>query len=67
MKMTDIRSLSDEDLVNKGDNIAEELFRMKFQHGIRQLEDTSKLKSLRKDIARIHTARSERKLAAAAA
>ncbi|VAW41158.1 hypothetical protein MNBD_DELTA03-278 [hydrothermal vent metagenome] len=67
MKMTDIRSLSDEDLVSKGDNIAEELFRMKFQHGIRQLEDTSKLKSLRKDIARIHTARSERKLAAAAA
>ncbi|MFW8600517.1 50S ribosomal protein L29 [Desulfobacterota bacterium M19] len=67
MKMTDIRSLSDEDLVNKGDNIAEELFRMKFQHGIRQLEDTSKLKSLRKDIARINTARSERKLAAAAA
>ncbi len=67
MKMTDIRSLSDEDLVSKGDNIAEELFRMKFQHGIRQLEDTSKLKSLRKDIARINTARSERKLAAAAA
>ncbi|HFQ81344.1 MAG TPA: 50S ribosomal protein L29 [Desulfobacterales bacterium] len=67
MKMTDIRSLSDEDLVTKGENIAEELFRMKFQHGIRQLEDTSKLKSLRKDIARINTARSERKLAAAAA
>ncbi len=67
MKMTDIRSLSDEDLVSKGDNIAEELFRMKFQHGIRQLEDTSKLKSLRKDIARINTAHSERKLAAAAA
>ncbi len=67
MKMTDIRSLSDEDLVSKGDNIAEELFRMKFQHGIRQLEDTSKLKSLRKDIARINTARSERKLAVAAA
>ncbi len=67
MKMTDIRSLSDEDLVNKGNNIAEELFRMKFQHGIRQLEDTSKLKNLRKDIARINTARSERKLAAVAA
>ncbi len=64
MKIADIRSLSDEELVSKGNNLAEELFKLRFKHGIRQLENTSKLKELRKNVARIETVKSEKRIAA---
>ncbi len=65
MKIIDIRSLSDDELIAKSDNLSEEYFRLKFKHGIRQLENTAALKELRKDIARIETVKSEKRLAAA--
>jgi large subunit ribosomal protein L29 len=64
MKIADIRSFGDDELVSKSNDLAEELFKLKFKHGIRQLENTSKLKKLRKSIARIETVRSEKRLAA---
>jgi len=62
MKITDIRSLSDDELEKKSNDLAEELFKLKFKHSIRQLENTATLKMLRRDIARIETVKSENRL-----
>ena len=56
MKMNDIRELGKEALVLKVRELSEEHFRLKFQHGIRPLENTAKLRQLRKEIARMQTA-----------
>ncbi|MBU0476385.1 MAG: 50S ribosomal protein L29 [Bacteroidetes bacterium] len=55
MKMTDLRSMSPEDLQKKEIEFKNELGKLSFQHKIRPLENTARLNELRKDIARIHT------------
>lgn len=55
MKAKDLRKLSPEELVKKEEDTREELFRMRFKHNIRKVENTSQLNLLRKDIARIKT------------
>ena len=59
MKAVDIRKMSDEELIKKENELCEELGNLSFQHRIRPLEDTSRLKKIRKDIARIQTVRNE--------
>jgi large subunit ribosomal protein L29 len=59
MKMSELRELSQEDLNKKETNLREDLFRMKFQHGIRRLENPMRISQIRKDIARIHTIKNE--------
>ena len=55
MKAKEIRDLSIDDLKKKSNDLAEELNKLKFQHGIRPLENTAKLKELRRDISRVKT------------
>lgn len=55
MKISEIKELSQTELVSKVASMQKDLFKLKFQHGIRQLEDTSKLSLIKKDIARINT------------
>ncbi|WP_310600369.1 50S ribosomal protein L29 [Desulfobulbus sp.] len=55
MKVKELRSLSVEDLLKKNAELREDLFKLRFQHGIRRLENPAKLSLLRKDIARIQT------------
>jgi len=55
MKAKEIRELSVDDLRTKSKDLAEELNKLKFQHGIRPLENTAKLKDLRRQISRINT------------
>ena len=55
MKPVDIRKMSGEDLEKNLKDLNEELGNLTFQHKIRPLEDTSRLKKIRKDIARIET------------
>ena len=55
MKVEEIRKMSDEVLAKTVSELREELGNLKFQHRIRPLEDTSRLKKIRKDIARIET------------
>ncbi|PID74792.1 MAG: 50S ribosomal protein L29 [Desulfobacterales bacterium] len=57
MKMEEIRNLSVEEMNKKLQELREELSNLSFQHQIRPLEDTSRLKKIRKDIARIETAK----------
>lgn len=59
MKMSEIRELGHEETQRKLNDLKEELFNLRFQHEIGQLENTAKLKILRQDIARINTALKE--------
>ncbi|MFZ2949975.1 MAG: 50S ribosomal protein L29, partial [Desulfuromonadaceae bacterium] len=51
----DLRKISVEELAKKQIESTQELFNLKFQLHTGRLENTSKLKSLRKDIARVNT------------
>ncbi len=55
MKASDVKKMSDDDLNKKENELREELGNLSFQHKIRPLEDTSRLRQIRKDIARILT------------
>jgi large subunit ribosomal protein L29 len=55
MKISELRSMSTDDLQKKVVEITEEISNLSFQHKIRPLENTSTFKKLRKDIARINT------------
>ena len=55
MKIEDIRKMTGEELVKTEKDLREELGNLTFQHRIRPLENTSQLKKIRKDIARIET------------
>lgn len=63
MEAAEYRTRSDEELQQNLQELREELFGLKFQFAIGQLEDTSVLKKTRKDIARIKTILRERELA----
>lgn len=55
MKIAELRSLTSDDLQKKLIEMKEEISNLSFQHKIRPLENTSTIKKLRKDIARINT------------
>jgi large subunit ribosomal protein L29 len=55
MKASEIRALSPEEMQQKLNELKHELFNLRFQHEVGQLENSSKLKGAKKDIARINT------------
>lgn len=55
MKMSELRSMSEDDLKKKLTDLQDEIANLTFQHKIRPLENTASIKMLRKDVARIHT------------
>jgi len=55
MKTNELRELSGDDLNAKGKELAEELFKIRFQHGIRPLENPAKIRQIRREIARVNT------------
>ncbi len=55
MKVEDIRTLSKDEMRQKLTDLRKELFNLRFQHGIGQLENPRKIKLIQKDIARIFT------------
>ena len=55
MKVSEIRELGPEEMQSKVDDLREELFNLRFQHGTGQLENPQKLKQTKKDIARLKT------------
>jgi large subunit ribosomal protein L29 len=62
MKASEIRELSREDLEKKIKELKEELFNLRFQHAINQLDNPIRLKHVKKDIARSMTILREREL-----
>ena len=67
MKMTDIRELSDEELTKKLEDGRTELFNLRFQMATSQLDNTARVKTVKRDIARVQTEMRARQIAAEAA
>jgi large subunit ribosomal protein L29 len=55
MKASDVRNLSADEMARKADDLKQELFNLRFQHGLGQLENSQKLKSVKRDLARVKT------------
>jgi large subunit ribosomal protein L29 len=66
MKVDKIRNLTEEELGHQERELADQLFKLKFQLNMGQTESLKKMRGLRKDIARVKTILGERKRAAAA-
>lgn len=60
MKVQELRELADDELERKEAELKDQLFKLRFQHELGQLENAAKLKNIRKDIARIRTIIQER-------
>jgi large subunit ribosomal protein L29 len=61
MKAEELKSLSIEELVAKSNELRGEFFNARVRKATGQLENTAKLKLLRRDIARVETILSERR------
>ncbi len=62
MKPSEIREKSITELNEELVELKEELFKLRFQHATNQLENPLKLKSVKRDIARVRTILREREL-----
>ncbi|MGQ0802516.1 MAG: 50S ribosomal protein L29 [Actinomycetota bacterium] len=67
MKAREFRELNDVELEHRLSEAKEELFNLRFQNATGQLDSTSQLAHVRKDVARIETLLREREIAAAEA
>lgn len=57
----ELRGLSQEELAKRENKLKKELFELRFQAATGQLEQTARLKEVKKQIARIKTVQSEAK------
>ena len=61
MKATEIRTMSAEDLQKKLNELKDELFHLRFQLAINQLDNPHKITEVKRDIARVLTVINEGK------
>ena len=61
MKVDDIRAMSPDQMQDAILNLKKERFNLRFQRATGQLENTSRLKEARRDIARIKTIAAEKR------
>ena len=62
MQAKELKSLTSEELMSKLNDFKSELFSLRFQLATGQLENTARIKMVKKDIARVKTILAERKL-----
>jgi large subunit ribosomal protein L29 len=55
MKASEIRELSSDEIEQRLSELTEEQFNLKFQHATDQLENSMRLRDVKKDIARVKT------------
>ena len=55
MKVDKVRDLSDVELKHQEQELADQLFKLKFQRNMGQNESLKKIRGLRRDIARVKT------------
>ena len=60
MKAAELRNMSAADLNKKLGELKEELFNLRFQHAINQLENPGRIDTVKKDIARVLTVLAEK-------
>ena len=61
MKATELRTMSAEALEEKVKELKAELFNLRFQHAINQLDNPHKMTEVKRDIARVMTVLQEMK------
>jgi large subunit ribosomal protein L29 len=60
MKPVDVRAKTDDELTEQLDTLGREIFNLRFQRANGQLENTSRVRQVRRDIARMKTVLAER-------
>ena len=55
MKAKDLKELTREELLKREKDLKEEMFNLRFQHSTGQLENTARMKVIKKDVARLET------------
>ncbi|HIV10581.1 MAG TPA: 50S ribosomal protein L29 [Candidatus Faeciplasma avium] len=55
MKASEIKEMTLVELNNKLEELRKELFNLRFQHAVNQLDNPMRLKAVKKDIARVKT------------
>ena len=63
LSVTDIRAMTDKDLAERLDSSKQELMKLREKYATRQLEDSSQVRQVRRDVARLMTAQRERQRA----
>ena len=63
MKASELRKMSNEELEAKLKELKAELFNLRFQLAVNQLENPMRISAVKKDIARINTELRQRELA----
>jgi large subunit ribosomal protein L29 len=66
VKHEKIREMSDDELKARERELQEQLFRLRLQQAVGQLDDAIKIRSTRRDIARVKTIRKEKQGSASA-
>lgn len=61
MKFADLKDLTPPELIVRSNELRRELFNLRLQKASAQLEKTARLRTIRKDIARIETALTQRR------
>ena len=64
MKVDKVRGLTDVELKHQERDLADQLFKLKFQMNMGQTESLKKIRGLRRDIARVKTILREQELGA---
>ncbi len=62
MKASDVRAMNDEQMEQTLTDLHTEWRNLRFQEAIGKLTATARIRTIRKDIARIHTIRTEREI-----
>ncbi|MBN8979358.1 MAG: 50S ribosomal protein L29 [Xanthobacteraceae bacterium] len=63
LKVDDIRAMSEDQMSDAIANLKKERFNLRFQRATGQLENTSRLREARRDIARIKTVAAQKRAA----
>jgi large subunit ribosomal protein L29 len=61
VRASDLRTRSDDELSEQVDNLGKEIFNLRFQRASGQLENTTRVRQVRREIARIKTILGERR------
>ena len=62
MKISEIRDLSSQEIMDKIQDLKEELFNLRFQNAMNQLENPKRISAVKKDIAKLKTILKEQEL-----
>ena len=62
MKINEIRDLSAQEIVDKIQDLKEELFNLRFQNAMNQLDTPMRIAAVKKDIAKLKTVLKEQEL-----